>query len=238
MLFGPRKSGFAKEEVVTDLETEVREPMPDKAPPPRIVGEAPAPEPPDLLDLLEIPEEDPGAPAPVEEKTRAQLLADFIRERSMGAQLTSKKLLAGEEENLEELLQAVKEDESCSDIVSVKGDKDEYFYSNRYMSDNFAMIAALVEEKNLPKTIAHMVRWNCKTYPTPTPLRYFMASPYYYTEPQINRALDIIKQSGEYRDIKEVITGNKMRYLYSTVYMSERYAKALAEQAEYGEFGY
>ncbi|HHY59445.1 MAG TPA: hypothetical protein GX504_02410 [Clostridia bacterium] len=238
MLFGPRKSGFAREEVVTAFDAEVREPMPDKAPPPRIVGEAPAPEPepPDLLDLLEIPAEE--APVPAEEKTRAQLLADFIRERSMGAQLTSKKLLAGEEENLEELLQAVKEDESCSDIVSVKGDKDEYFYSNRYMSDNFAMIAALVEEKNLPKTIAHMVRWNCKTYPTPTPLRYFMASPYYYTEPQINRALDVIKQREEYRDIQEITTGNNVRYLYSTLHMSERYARALAEQAEYGEFGY
>ena len=125
-----------------------------------------------------------------------------------------------------------------ADIVSLKGDKDEYFYSNLHMSNNYAMIAVLVEEKNLPKTIAEMVRWNAKTYPTPTPIRYFMSSPYFYTEPQINRALDVIRQREEYQDIREIITGNNVRYLYSTLHMSERYAKALAEQTEYGEYGY
>ena len=38
-----------------------------------------------------------------------------------------------------------------------------YYYSNANMSDNYARIAMLVEEKNLPKTIAEMVRfsWLC-----------------------------------------------------------------------------
>jgi len=239
MLFGPRKPGFAKEEVVTDVPAEIRETKPEKVPPPVIAGDVPReePEPVDLLDLLEIPEE-AAPPAPPVEKTKAQLLADFIRERSMGAKLTSKRQLAAEEEDLEELLRSLQEDESCRDIVSARGDKDEYFYSNQYMSDNYAMIAVLVEEKNLPKTIAHMVRWNAKTYPMPTPVHYFFHSPYYYTEPQVERALHLIKQSEEYRDIGEIVTGNGVKYLYSSLHMSEKYARALAEANEWGEFGY
>lgn len=244
MLFGPKRDGFAEEVVITEFSNDVREPRKDKTAPPKIVYHEEKQ--PDLLDYLPLPPNVVELPNhagsesevfPPGEK-KVQLLADFIRERSRGAKLTGKSLLLEEEEELEELLISLKEDEAYADIVSLKGDKDEYFYSNLYMSDNYAMIAVLVEEKNLPKTIAEMVRWNAKTYPTPTPVRYFMSSPYFYTEPQINRALDLIKQMEEYRDIKEVTTGNNVKYLYSTWHMSERYAKALAEQAEYGEFGY
>ena len=35
-----------------------------------------------------------------------------------------------------------------------------------------------------------------------------------------------------------VVTGNNITYLYSKDIMSEKYAKALAEGAEYGEYGY
>lgn len=247
MLFGPRKAGFAKEVVIPEFEDEVREEKQTKVSPPKIIvrEQGSEPEPPNLLDYLDIPEEeemehtaDSESQAPSQEKTKAQLLADFIRARSIGAKLTGKRQLAEEEEDLAELLEALKEDESCSDIVSVKGDKDEYFYSNQHMSYNYAMIAVLVEEKDLPKTIAQMVRWNAKTYPMPTPVYYFSNSPYYYTEPQIERALHIMKQKEEYQDIGEVITGNGVKYLFSTLHMSEKYAKALAEDNEQGEFGY
>ena len=75
--------------------------------------------------------------------------------------------------------------ESCADIKSVKGAKDEYFYSDEVMANNDAMIAMLVLEKNIAQTVAHMVRFNCKTYPSPTPLYHFMRSPYNYTKPQL-----------------------------------------------------
>lgn len=178
MLFGRRKPGFVTEEENPELVSEYNED--------RMIAkqQAEAEEKPDLMEYLEsLPEvEDPYAEAMAaaaampqpekKEKTKAELLADFIRERSAGAMLTAYAALAAEEEALEALLQEMRETESCADIVSIKGDKDVYYYSNANMSDNYARIAMLVEEKNLPKTIAEMVRFSCKTYPSPTPLDY------------------------------------------------------------------
>lgn len=244
MLFGRRKPGFVKEEENPELVSEYNED--------RMIAkqQAEAEEKPYLMEYLEsLPEvEDPYAeamaaaaamPQPeMKEKTKAELLADFIRERSAGAMLTAYAALAAEEEALETLLQEMRETESCADIVSIKGDKDVYYYSNANMSDNYARIAMLVEEKNLPKTIAEMVRFSCKTYPSPTPLDYFTLHPYFYTMPQIKRAVEQFEKHEEYADMATVVTGNNITYLYSKDIMSEKYAKALAEGAEYGEYGY
>lgn len=242
MLFGRKKPGFTddnkddklkKEDNVEEILEEVSE------------GEIPKEEKVDFLDYLdELNEDDELANLSVEtaeevdERTSGELLADFIRDRSGGSYLTSKSSLKEEDENLDDLLEELKEDESCKDIVSIKGDKDIYFYSSKNMSDNYAMIALFVEEKNLPKTIAEMVRWNAKTYPCPTPIYYFTRTPYNYTEEQIENAVETVKKEEDYSDIGELITGNDVRYLYSTIHMSEKYARALAEGVEYGEYGY
>ena len=143
-----------------------------------------------------------------------------------------------EDQDLEEILSALNEDETCADIKTIKGDKDIYYYSEHFMSDNYAMIAVLVDEKDVAKTIAKMVRWNSKIYPCPTPRYYFNNSPYLLTDPQIERAFYKIWDSEEYKDICELKTGNDVRYLYSTETMSEKYARALAEDVEFGQYGY
>lgn len=241
MLFGRRKPGFATEEENPELVSEYNE---DRA---IAKQQAESEEKPDLMAYLEtLPDvEDPyaeaiaAAPQPEEkEKTKAELLADFIRQRSAGAMLTAYAALAAEEEELSALLEEMRGTESCVDIVSVQGDKDVYYYSNANMSDNYARIAMLVEEKNLPKTIAEMVRFSCKTYPSPTPVDYFTLHPYFYTMPQIQRAIDQFARHEEYADMATIVTGNNITYLYSKDIMSEKYAKALAEGAEYGEYGY
>lgn len=237
-MFGRRKPGFSEEVIITEFVAEVNED--------RIKDEETAKEEKqDLIDYLGGLEgigniEDLEETIEIPKKTKPQLLADFIRERSKGAHLTSKSLLLKEEEEeaLGAMLQSLEEDESCKDIVSIKGDRGIYFYSTEFMSDNYAMMAMLVDEKNLSKTIAEMVRWNGKTYPCPTPVYYFKNSPYLYTEPQIERALALIKDKEEYKDIGELLTGNDVKYLYSTLHMSEKYARALAEGVEYGEYGY
>jgi len=236
LLFGPRKKGFAKEVELTDFSQEVNE---DK-----LKEEE---EKMDLMDYLDQLDEEESPltseeleteEAVEEEKSETELLADFIRLRSQAAHLTAKSSLEKEEPELEQLLEDLKNDEKCKDITSIRGEKDIYFYSKDFMSDNYAMIAALVEDNNLPRTIAEMVRWNCKTYPCATPLYYFKNSPYFYTDAQIERALMRIRQEEEYSDIQELTTGNNVRYLYSTLHMTEKYARALAEGVEYGEYGY
>ena len=211
-------------------------------------GEAPAPDAADgkidLFDYMDsLPEVDdpfpPSEPEPEPESPPEMLpcevLAEFIRERSRAALLTPRKPLAEEEPELDSLLQAMKETDSCRDIVSIQGKKDEYFYSNEVMANNYAMIAMLVEEKDLTRTIAHMVRFNCKTYPSPTPLYYFMRSPYKYTQAQLDHALDMILRQPDTQDIKTVTAFNGILYMYSDQIMSQKYAQALANDGEAGE---
>lgn len=234
MLFGRRKKGFVKIEEVREFSPEVNE---DKL--------SEAEEKPDLFDYLDTLDDVEDESIPLEEvgveeveRTEAQLLADFIRVRSQGAFLTTESSLEKGEQDLEELLNSLNGDKSCQDIVSIKGAKEVYYYSNEFMSDNYAKIAVLVEDKDIPKTIVEMVRWNGKTYPCATPLYYFNNSPYFYTKAQVERALERVRQNEEYSDIGELTTGNNVRYLYSTIHMSEKYARALAEGVEYGEYGY
>lgn len=178
------------------------------------------------LEIQEIP------PAEVE-LTQAQKLAEYIRLRTQAIQLTSFSTLNAEVENFQELTEAWKDDESCQDIVFVKGNKDRYYYSTKFMSDNYAMIAALVEEKDLPKTIAAMVRFNCKTYPVPTPFSYFERSPYNATKSQLDRAVTALQSKEEDQDIQILINNVGDKFFFSTELMSLKYAKALADVDEY-----
>ena len=255
MLFGRRKGDFISEKEIKEYPAEINL---DKLNEERnLKVEKEDEEKMDLLDYLdslpddedlegtktdeldeEIEEEVVEEVVEEEPKTKWQLLAEFIRLRSGAANLTSKSSLDKEGQELEEILKALSEDETCADIKSIQGEKDIYYYSEELMSDNYAMIALLVDEKDIAKTIAEMVRWNSKTYPCPTPRYYFSNSPYFLTEPQIERAMKKIWSTEEYKDICELETGNKVKYLYSTETMSEKYARSLAESVEYGEYGY
>lgn len=242
MLFGRRKGDFISEKEIKEYPAEINL---DKLNEEKI----------DLLDYLDsLPDDDDldekkadnleevnleeDKVEEEEAKTKWELLAEFIRIRSGAANLTSKTSLLEEDQDIDETLKQLSEDENCKDIKSIKGDKDIYYYSQDHMSDNYAMIALLVDEKDVAKTIAEMVRWNSKTYPCPTPRYYFSNSPYFLTEPQIERALKKISTSEDYKDICELETNNKVKYLYSTQTMSEKYARSLAETVEYGEYGY
>lgn len=167
------------------------------------------------------------------EDSKAVQVADYIRLRTRGIKLTSRLSLLKEIDDFLDIQQEWAADEACADIVFVEGDKDNYYYSNQFMSDNYAMIAALVLEKDIPRTIAKMVRFNCKTYPVPTPFNYFERSPYLYSVAQIARAAAVIENEREYEDIKSLKNNLGDLFFYSTEYMSSRYAKALADVDEY-----
>ena len=142
---------------------------------------------PELLDFLAAApeaENDPYADQPTQtapelpELTPAQELAGYIRSRSAAAQVTAHALLVTEVENADELLAQMPQDPQCEDIVSRTGAKDTYYYSSANMSDNYAMIAQLIEDRDLCVMFAEMVRFNARIYPSATPLRYFQRSPY------------------------------------------------------------
>lgn len=190
---------------------------------------------PEVADPFPPSEPDPES-APEPERKPAEMLAEYIRERTKAVSLTGRKSLAKEEPHLDEMLEELRGLESCKDICTVKGNKDEYFYSDEHMAHNYARIAMLVLEKDIPLTIAEMVRFNCKTYPSPTPLSYFERHPYYYTEPQLKHALTMLSRNPDYSDVKTFVTeNNHVTYLYSEKHMSFKYARALAEGVESGE---
>ncbi len=203
--------------------------------------EAPA-EKPDIFDYMQsLPDVNdpypPSAPEPEQppepEKTKAQLLAAFIRERCKSALVTPKALIAKDEENIDALLAELKADETCKDILSVQGQKDVYFFSEELMAHNYAKIAVLTLEKDDARTVAEMVRFNCKAFPTPTPIYYFARQPFYLDKDRMRAIIAQMKSDPAYQDIRECEAAiNGEPYLYSIDLMTEKYAKALANGAE------
>ena len=195
-----------------------------------------------LLDFLAAAPEAEGDPyadqptvtAPeLPELTPAQELAGYIRSRSAAALVTPHALLVSEVENADELLAQMPADPQCADIVSRAGAKDTYYYSSANMSDNYAMIAQLIEDRDLCVMVAEMVRFNARVYPSATPLRYFRRSPYDLTQEAIEQTWQAMQGRPEYADIEELTNNQNERFLFSTKHLTRRYAKAISDVDEW-----
>lgn len=255
-LFGRRKPGFSKEVMLKPSEIpdhfsdaldpavnkELDNPKLEKqelqAAAAAVTGEGK----PDMIDFMQsLPEvEDPFPPSepepeapPEPEKTKAQLLADFIRERAQGGLITPKALIAQDEPEIDALLAELATDETCKDIRTVEGQQDIYYYSDEVMANNYAKIAMLTIEKDDARTVAEMVRFNCKAFPTPTPLYYFARQPFFLDKAKMELIIAHMQDDPRYKDIRLCTAAiNGEPYLYSIDLMSEKYAKALANGAE------
>ena len=197
---------------------------------------------PELLDFLAAApdaENDPYADQPTKtapelpELTPAQQLAGYIRSRSAAALVTAHAQLASEVENADELLAQMPQDPQCEDIVSRTGAKDTYYYSSANMSDNYAMIAQLIEDRDLCVMFAEMVRFNARIYPSATPLRYFQRSPYGPAPDEIEQTWKTMQGRPEFADIEELTNNQNERFLFSTQYLTRRYAKAISDVDEF-----
>ena len=197
---------------------------------------------PELLDFLAAApdaENDPYADQPTKtapelpELTPAQQLAGYIRSRSAAALVTAHAQLTSEVENADELLAQMPQDPQCEDIVSRTGAKDTYYYSSANMSDNYAMIAQLIEDRDLCVMFAEMVRFNARIYPSATPLRYFQRSPYGLAPDEIEQTWKTMQGRPEFSDIEELTNNQNERFLFSTQYLTRRYAKAISDVDEF-----
>ena len=180
---------------------------------------------PQLLDFLAgepEAENDPFADQPTQtapelpELTPAQELAGYIRSRSAAALITPHALLVSEVENADELLAQMPQDPQCEDIAARAGAKDTYYYSNANMSDNYAMIAQLIEDKDLCVMFAEMVRFNARVYPSATPLKYFQRSPYGLAPEEIEQTWKTMQGRPEFADIEELTNNQNERFLFSS----------------------
>ena len=136
-------------------------------------------------------------------------------------------------ENADELLAQMPQDPQCEDIVVRAGAKDTYYYSNANMSDNYAMIAQLIEDKDLCVMFAEMVRFNARIYPSATPLKYFQRSPYGLAPEVIEQTWKAMQENPAYADIEELTNNQNERFLFSTKHLTRRYAKAISDVDEW-----
>ena len=248
-LFGRRKPGFSKEVEMKPSEipgefSDALDPAMQKSAEPQ---EQPKPaaadgQKPDIFEYMQsLPEVgDPFPPSapepempPEPEQTRAQLLACFIRERCGSSLITPLELIRKDEPDIDALLAELAADETCRDICSIKGQKDTYYYSDELMAHNYAKIAMLTLERDDARTVAEMVRFNCKAFPTPTPVYYFARQPFFLDRERMKAIIAQMKTDEAYQDIRECTAAiNGEPYLFSIDLMSEKYAKALANGAE------
>ncbi len=200
------------------------------------VAEDAATEKPDLLAFLaeqperanEFADQPTVTEPPAPELSPAQKLAGYIRDRSAHAAITPYQLLQAEVEDCDALIAQFATEEGCDDIVTRQGTSDLFYYSNKVMSNNYAMIASFIADKNIGVTIAEMTRFNAKTYPSATPVSYFTRSPYFFSVEEIEAAWQSMQGQEVFADIEMLVNNENTPFFFSTTHLSRRYATAIS----------
>ncbi len=170
--------------------------------------------------------------------TEEELMAKHINEVTHSEKLVAYSVVTlsppegVSKERAREILKNIGNDDALASIKSIKGSKDIYYYDSDIMTDRFAEVQSLIQDKNILETIASAVRHDCKVYPRPLRMKVLLDSPYFYSEDEILGALARMKLSEDYSDIDTVSASNGKICIYSTLYMSKKYAKALCEEME------
>ena len=177
----------------------------------------------------------------IEEIDKLTLIYEYIRDKSQRHHLSNAEDFLGEPFELEveetiELIDELKEKEEFNDIRVVKREGSIFLYSEDFISNNYAKMMIMVEEKDLRKLIANTVREESKAYPRPTGVKLFSYDPFKLSLDDLKQVLKQMESMEEYRDIKQVQTSNKKLYLYSERFMTRQHAKSLAEWIEVGRF--
>ncbi len=171
----------------------------------------------------------------------AELLAAHIYDRTAASRVTGKKEIllhppAGpEKEILAPLLATIKTEAAhpaLTNIDTADGKKDVYCYDGRIMTPQYAKIDALLADKDILATIASVTRTDSKTYPRPTPFEKLLRTPFGFSKDELLGAIARMKQDEAYQDIGVVTASNGKSALFSSLHISERYARALYEQEE------
>lgn len=171
-------------------------------------------------------------------KSDDELLASYIKEVTLAEELAAFKDLTQTPpegvtpERAAEILAKPEESPFFESIRSVKGKKDVYYYDSDNMTEHFAKIQSIMQEKDILESIASAARHDCKIYPRPVKMTAMMDSPYFFTKGEIFAALEGMKQTEEYQDIDTVTASNGKICIYSSKYMSKKYAQALCEEME------
>ncbi|WP_438335331.1 YdhW family putative oxidoreductase system protein [Edwardsiella tarda] len=179
-----------------------------------------------------------SVPAPAETHDAPEaILADFIRQHSASGKLVARARFlqppyAFAEADLTTLLASLAQRATEADIVCLTGARDDYYYSVRNMTANYADICLQMMEQDICRAIAEAVRFACRTYPRPYPLAMLALPPYGFTAAQIRAALATLDTHPDYADIRRVEASNGAPYLFSERFMSHGKAYGLCQWIE------
>lgn len=179
-----------------------------------------------------------------QKKTGAQALYEYLRARTEKSSVTAKKQLLAhppqgvDKEELSALLAALGTDDAPQELAAVacfKGRKDLYYYESTLMTQHYAELDTLVQEKDILRTIASVTRSDSLLYPRPTQFSKLMDVPFRFTMDEILGAEARMKFEDEYADIGVVEASNGAKGFYSSKSLSKGYAQSLLELIEVEE---
>lgn len=185
-----------------------------------------------------IPQEGEAAPVPPAQAALKALLYDRTAHSKVSGRKWLKLQNIAPEEELLPLLTAIQEGNAPEPLATMRCipmKKDTYFYDSAIMTDHFAHLDAMIEEKDILHTIATVTRSDCELYPRPTQFSKMMGYPFRFTRDEVEGAAARMQLSDEYQDIQVVSASNGAKAFYSTLHMSKGYASGLLEDIEVNE---
>lgn len=140
-------------------------------------------------------------------------------------------------ERVKKVISELEIDDQYTDIHCVEGSSGVlYLYSDDYLSDSYAKTLIMVEENDPQTMIAGAVRDESRLYPRPTNIEQFLNPIYNINREELLAHVDDLMNREDFEDIKLIEASTGTRYLYSSHYMDDRYARTLVEWKEVGEF--
>lgn len=180
----------------------------------------------------EAPEDD----VPEEKRAFWEAACEAVRDEAANRHyLTLTDLCARAEMERDEvrtLMEEARTRPEYADVYVYEGAKDLYYYIYPTLAHNYVRGVAMAQENDLPRIIAEVVRYESKIYPRATDITTFTRFPYHYTVIQVRRMLERMALQSEYADLERYTSGKKNEYIFSTRYLSRRYATFLVEQSE------
>lgn len=117
----------------------------------------------------------------------------------------------------------------ASGIQVLVGAHSYYLYDASIMTDAYAHWAFLAAEDDPLVTFADCVREDSRVYPRPMARASFANPPFCMDDQAVEAAWELSREHVDYADVRRTAASNGEVYFYSTRYLSDRRAQALAE---------
>lgn len=119
--------------------------------------------------------------------------------------------------------------DAVADLRPLRSSSGLCLYSARFMTDAYARWLFLAREGDDAATFASCVREESRLYPRPMKAVSLDREPFYLSEARLAKLHEVMRESKDYADISRTEASNGDVYYFSAEYLSDGYAKSLAE---------